>query len=380
MQAVRSWCSSAVCAGVGLATLACVLASGGVAAPTAVAQEPGPNLFTTIGITRSETRANSQICGNPTLLAAGGGDAAVAHGRRRRPTTTFDNVPLRMPDTSGNRAEPGGVPRADADAAAGGRASRTRRSTSSARRPTAVRPAATSSCATPTTRRRRSSVQLPRLVRAADTADAPRRDRPAEPALHARPAGTTRAVRRSTTCPTTRRPAKTLVSVTLPSTTTPGNPPIQAYLMALTLERGRTALFETPDLSGSIQFPDDRAAPVTTPHARPGGARRQRRLVRRARCGSRSTGDRRRAARGVEQMMYRDRRRRRRSTTAARSTIAAEGDHLLEYRSIDGAGNAEDFKPVRAQGRRHARRRTTRRTSPGRAAAAPTAGTTATSR
>ena len=57
-------------------------------------------------------------------------------------------------------------------------------------------------------------------------------------------------------------PNKTLVSVKLPSTTTPGNPPIQAYLMALTLEEPGGA-FVTPDL-GASPFPDDLTAPTST--------------------------------------------------------------------------------------------------------------------
>ena len=58
--------------------------------------------------------------------------------------------------------------------------------------------------------------------------------------------------------------------MTLPSTTTPGDPPIQSYLMALTLEQP-DGVFELPDLSGTLQFPDDEIAPQTT-HALDAGA------------------------------------------------------------------------------------------------------------
>src|SRR4029079_5515894 len=61
--------------------------------------------------------------------------------------------------------------------------------------------------------------------------------------------------------PATADPAKTLESVTLPSTTTPGSDPIQAYLMALTLEKS-DGTFVPPDLVATA-CRDDLAAPTS---------------------------------------------------------------------------------------------------------------------
>src|SRR5262245_53903865 len=60
------------------------------------------NLFTTVGITRSETRPNSQINGNPPYsLPAEEMPASGSVGTP--PQDVSDDVPLRMPDTSGTK-------------------------------------------------------------------------------------------------------------------------------------------------------------------------------------------------------------------------------------------------------------------------------------
>ena len=137
---------------------------------------------------------------------------------------------------------------------------------------------------------------------------------------------------------------KTLVSVTLPSTTTPGDPPIQGYLMALTLEEP-SGLFEMPDLSGSVQFPDDDD----------GAGHDATRSTRRQPDGNEGwyagpvrvtlTATDEQGGSGVEQMMYRidggpP------QTYGGPFDYAVDGEHTLEYRSVDGAGNAEAYKPV----------------------------------
>ena len=65
------------------------------------------------------------------------------------------------------------------------------------------------------------------------------------------------------------QPAKKLVSVTFPGATSGGGANTQAYLMALTLEEPN-GLFEMPDLSGQVAFPDDNTAPVTAIALDPG--------------------------------------------------------------------------------------------------------------
>ena len=117
-----------------------------------------------------------------------------------------------------------------------------------------------------------------------------------------------------------RRRGKTLVSVKLPSTTTPGTPPIQGYLMALTLEQP-DGTFVMPDL-GASAFPDDLTAPdsLRQPDARHpagrqrlvqdaggGGADRGRR-ARRVRAGRDPVPDRRRRVPGLHRPVHGERR------------------------------------------------------------------------
>ena len=102
MQAERS-CSSSVAlrAAVALAALVCA-AAGGLAGPApAAAQEPGENLFDTIGITRSETRQNSEIFGTPTPYSLPAEEMPPSRTVGPGPDDDADDVPLRMPDTSG---------------------------------------------------------------------------------------------------------------------------------------------------------------------------------------------------------------------------------------------------------------------------------------
>ena len=68
------------------------------AAPTS----PQTNLFDTIGITRSETRANSGIFGKPTNYSLPAEEMPPSRTVGPGPDDDFDDVPLRMPDTSGN--------------------------------------------------------------------------------------------------------------------------------------------------------------------------------------------------------------------------------------------------------------------------------------
>jgi hypothetical protein len=140
------------------------------------------------------------------------------------------------------------------------------------------------------------------------------------------------------------QPAKTLVSVTLPPTTagsTGAN--TQSYLMALTLE-ATGGIFTMPDLSGQVAFPDDDEAPTTTheldPAAPSGNDGWYKGAVRITLDGEDEAG-----GSGVEQIMYRI------DGGAPQGyggpfNYTTEGEHTLEYRSIDGAGNAETYKPI----------------------------------
>jgi hypothetical protein len=138
------------------------------------------------------------------------------------------------------------------------------------------------------------------------------------------------------------QPTKTLVSVTLPSSTTgTTGANTQAYLMALTLEDAN-GLFKATDLSGQVAFPNDTTAPHTTPEFDPtepsGDDGWYAGPVRVTLKGKDEDG-----GSGVEQVMYRI------DGGAPQSyggpfDFALEGTHTLEYRSIDGAGNAETYQ------------------------------------
>ena len=235
--------------------------------------EAATNLFDTIGITRLETRQNSEISGDPTRTRS-----RARRCRRRAPwaprrttRSTTSRCACRTPPATSptSRRSPARRSRS------GPRTRRrSRRSTSSARRPTAARPAATSCCATTAARRRRSrsgsaTGAAPPTTRAHHWAIGPLTKRWRTDGQDGAPCGIFHV-------PAAADPARKLVSVTLPSTTTPGDPPIQSYLMALSLEQP-DGLFELPDLSGTLQFPDDEIAPQYGARARAGGPRPPRR-------------------------------------------------------------------------------------------------------
>jgi hypothetical protein len=143
---------------------------------------------------------------------------------------------------------------------------------------------------------------------------------------------------------TNPHPDRKLVSVTLPASTsgsTGAN--TQAYLMALTLEEP-TGLFEMPDLSGQVQFPDDDTAPTTTIALDPGAPNGEDGWYAGPVHVTLDAHDE-QGGSGVEQMMYRV------DGGAPQNyggpfDFTTEGTHTLEYRSVDGAGNAETYKSV----------------------------------
>jgi hypothetical protein len=337
MQAVRSWYSSvASCAGAGLVTLACMLAGGGAAATTASAQEPGPNLFTTIGITRSETRANSQIAGNPPYSLPAE-EMPPSRTVGAPPDDDFDNVPLRMPDTSGN------LPNL---AAFRGQV-------------LTLRPEAKKQYSkihffgTTTDGGPAGGVFVLRY--SDDTTQSIQvqfRDwcNPQDSAAHHVAIGPLSQRYRTTggdtaQCaifhvPANAQAGKTLVSVTFPATTTPGDPPIQGYLMALTLEQS-DGVFEMPDLSGRVPVPGDDIPPVTSHAFAPADPDGQGGWYTDPVAVTLTATD--EGGSQVEQMMYRV------DGGPPQAyggpfRLDSDGEHKLEYRSIDGSGNAETFK------------------------------------
>jgi PKD repeat protein len=298
-----------------------------------------PNLFTTIGITRSETRQNSQIFGTPTPYSLPGEEMPPSRTVGPAPNDTFDDVPLRMPDTSGN------VPNL---AAFRGQTLFLR--PEDQKQYSKIHFFGTTTDGGPAggdfLLRYDDGTTQSILVQFSDWCGPQN-----SPSHHWAIGPLSKRWRTQgedgATCGIYHVPAnaqgnKKLVSVTLPPNTSPGNPPIQSYLMALTLEQP-DGVFEMPDLSGTLQFPDDQIAPVSThafEPAAPDGADGWYKSPIRVTLSATDAG-----GSEVEQMMWRV------SGGTPQSyggpfSFAQEGAHEFEYRAIDGAGNAEGYKGV----------------------------------
>ncbi len=136
--------------------------------------------------------------------------------------------------------------------------------------------------------------------------------------------------------------AKELVSVQLPPNTDTG-PPEVAYLMALTLERASgDSLFRMPDLSGREPCVSETVPPVTThafdPAEPNGGDGWYAGAVGITLDATDEAG-----GSGVEQVLFRVDGGAVRPYSG-RIAFDDDGEHTLEYRAIDCAGNAEAFK------------------------------------
>ena len=326
MCAMRSWWSGATCR---VAVLAGAFLA--VAAAPAAAQDPQPNLFTTIGITTEQTRENSGIRGPYSLPAE---EMPPSRTVGPGPADTADDVPLRMPDTSGNLpnlAAFGGQTltlAADdrkgytrihffgttADGSGGGDFLLTYSDGSTQSVPAA----------------------FPDWCQSGHWAIGPLSKRWTPTGSDGAPCGIFHV-------PAEIDEAKTLVSVKLPASTTSEDDNAISYLMALTLEQPDGA-FELPDLSGREPCADEDVAPVTAHAFSPaepngnegwyaGAVRVTLQAVDEA------------GGSGVEQVMYRL------DGGAVKPyggefALDVDGEHTLEYRAIDCAGNAEDFKSV----------------------------------
>ena len=324
MLAMRSWSSGVTCVAVVLA--GAFLA---VAAAPALAQDPQPNLFTTIGITTQETRGNSGIRGPYSLPAE---EMPPSRTVGPGPSDTADDVPLRMPDTSGNLpnlAAFGGqtltLPPDDrkaytrihffgttADGSGGGDFLLTYADGSTQSVP----------------------VSFPDWCQSGHWAIGPLSKRWTPTGQDGAPCGIFHV-------PAEIDEAKTLVSVKLPPGTV-GGPPEVAYLMALTLEQPDGA-FELPDLSGREPCADEQVAPVTAHRFSPAEPNASGWYAGPVQVALDATDE--EGGSGVEQVMYRL------DGGAVKPyggefTLDIDGPHTLEYRAIDCAGNAEDFKSV----------------------------------
>lgn len=297
------------------------------------------NLFTTIGITRPETRMNSEINGNPPYSLPA--DEMPASRIVTIPENdTADDVPLRMPDTSGevpNLAEFRGqtleLDPADqkpfstlhffgttADGSGGGTFVLTYEDDTTAE----VEVEFGDWCAPAAGDAHIAIGRMSKRYRAAEGGQ----DGAQCSIFHVERAS-----------PVTD---KKLVSVKLPPETDGSGSDTRAYLMALTLEEP-SGSFELPNLTGVNEFPDDDTAPaseLTVDPAEPSesGWYTERPLIT-IDAADEDGGS------GVEQVLYR--------VNGGPSQLysepfelTAEGELELEYRAIDRAGNAEPYKAV----------------------------------
>jgi hypothetical protein len=311
-----------------------------VAPSAASAQEP-VNIFDTIGITEQATRANSQIFGEPQHYSLPAEEMPPSRSIvKGGPTDTQDEVWFRMPNTSGTVAnlaafhgqtiflrpsEVGAYTNVHFfgtttdGGPAGGDFILHYSDGSTESRTVQFRDWCNAGTATP----------------AHHIAIGPLTHRWTETSQDGAPCGIYHV-------PATADEAKTLESVTLPSTTTPGNPPIQSYLMALTLEKS-DGTFVTPDL-GASQFPDDLSAPTSQAALDPPDAQGDDGWYKSAVEVSLAAEDE-QGGSGLDSIQYRidggefqdyD----------APFTVSDEGNHVVEYRSRDKAGNTETPQAV----------------------------------
>jgi regulation of enolase protein 1 (concanavalin A-like superfamily) len=298
------------------------------------------NLFTTIGITKSETRGNSQIYGNPTPYSLPAEEMPPSRSVGAAPSDSADDVPLRMPDTSGTKPNLAAFRGQTLTLRAEDQKPYSKLhffGTTSDGGPAGGDFVLRYGDNTTATVQIRFPDWCGQANASAHFAIGPLTQRYRTEGGDGAPCGIYHFPIANP------QPAKTLVSVTLPSTTTPGDAPIQSYLMALTLEEP-TGLFEMPDLSGQVAFPDDNKPPTTSialnPAAPNGDDGWYAGPVRVTLTSADEAG-----GSGVEQRMYRV------DGGAPQNyggplDFTVEGAHTLEYRSVDGAGNAETYKSV----------------------------------
>jgi PKD repeat protein len=299
-----------------------------------------PNLFTTFGITSTNTRANSEINGNPPYSLPA---EEMPPSGTRGPASedTFDEVPLRMPDTTGTvrnfaafRGQ--GLPLRAADQRVYSKIH-------------FFGTTADGSGGGNFVLRFADGTQQVVNVAFDDWCNASQ-----TPAEHIAIGPMTQRYRANggqdgARCsifhvPADMTPGKTLVSIQLPRNTNNANGTTQAYLIAVTLEEPGGG-FRTPDLSGQLQFADDQTAPVSqhvvTPGAPSGNDGWYREPVSVALSAADEPG-----GSTVQRIQYRLNGGVPQDYANAPVQITNDGAFTFEYRAIDKAGNAEGFKPV----------------------------------
>jgi beta-xylosidase len=292
------------------------------------------NIFTTIGITRANTRANGQIRGGWTFIGEEmppSGTVGVA------PNDAQDDVPVRMPDTTGNvanlaeyRGQTLTLDPADQKNYAklhlfGTTADGTGTGTYTFKYDTGPDTTAT--------------VTFPDWCGSVSP--------PAHIAIGPGTGRYTPAGQDGARCSIYHvavdnpAPTRKLVAVQLPPNTSPGGN-ARSYLMALTLEDAQ-GNFELPNLTGINPFPNDDSAPQTA--ATVGGEPEENGWYTTTPRITIEGSDPGQDQSGVEQIQYRING----GTPQLYSgpfDLDAEGEVRLEFRAVDRAGNAETFHGI----------------------------------
>jgi PKD repeat protein len=304
--------------------------------------EPEPvNIFDTIGITESANRGNSQIFGNPQKYSLPAEEMPASRSIVTPPNDALDDVKLRMPNTTGT------VP----NLAAFKGQTVILRDPLETKKYSKVHFFGTTTDGGPAggdfvltysdTSTQSATVRFKDWCDTGDptpeihVAIGPLSKRYTETGQDGAPCGIYHV-------PIAVDPSKTLVSVKLPSTTTPGNAPIQAYLMALTLEEPDGA-FVMPDL-GASAFPDDLTAPTSTHTLDPPQPQGQNGWYRTPVQITLAAADE-QGGSGLDEIEYRVDGGAFQPYTAP-VTVTPEGAHVVQYRASDKAGNTEAPKSV----------------------------------
>jgi hypothetical protein len=317
-------------------SLALALAFGALGLGVLAGPAHAADLFTTIGITRSDTRQNSQINGNPPYSLPAeemppSGTVGVP------PDDSADDVPLRMPDTSGtkpNLAEFRGQTLTlidahqrnyselhffgtTADGSGGGEFTLTYDDGSTR----VVEISFPDWCGSGNASAHFAIGPLTQRYRTTGGDNAPcgiyhyAIDDP---------------------------PGGKLRSVTLPPETDGTGDATRAYLMALTLEEPEGG-FVMPDLTGVNQFPNDNQAPQSTVKVEGSEPSPSGWHTTAPRITIEGTDE--QGGSGVDQIQYRVNNGPP-QLFGGPFSLTTEGNVTLSYRSIDRAGNAETFKSI----------------------------------
>jgi hypothetical protein len=137
---------------------------------------------------------------------------------------------------------------------------------------------------------------------------------------------------------------KVLQSITLPPSSTPGSAVTRAYLMAMTLEDGEGG-YEMPILAGDSQFPDDLTPPVTSATVDPAEPDGEDGWYTGPVEVSLSAADEEGGSQ-VETTEYRIDGGAWSQYTGSAFDVEADGAHVVQYRSLDRAGNLETQKSI----------------------------------